>query len=50
MNFISRLFKTNLLIEIFTPNSIAKLTYVKREVIEEDLEKYLSIPGKQIVI
>ncbi|MGV4460428.1 AAA family ATPase [Ornithobacterium rhinotracheale] len=36
--------------DVFTPNTIAKLTYVHREILERDLEKYLSLPGKQIVI
>jgi hypothetical protein len=50
MNFFNKLFKTNKLNEIFTPNTTAKLTYVKRDNIEEDLEKYLDLPGKQIVL
>lgn len=50
MNIISKLFKNNILNEIFTPNTTAKLTYVKRQIIEEDLEKYLDLPGKQIVL
>lgn len=50
MNFINRLFSSNSLSEIFTPNTVAKLTYVTRSIIEEDLEKYLSLPGKQIII
>jgi hypothetical protein len=50
MNIINRFFKNNILNEIFTPNTTAKLTYVKRQIIEEDLEKYLDLPGKQIVL
>ena len=30
--------------------NLAKLTYVKRDIIEENLEKYLDLPGKQIVL
>jgi len=50
MNYLKRLFSSNKLNDIFTPNTVAKLTYVSRNVIENDLEKYLSLPGKQIVI
>ncbi len=50
MNIFGRLFKTTKPNEVFTPNTVAKLTYVKRDTIETDLEKYLSLPGKQIVI
>ncbi|PWK26987.1 hypothetical protein LV89_01799 [Arcicella aurantiaca] len=50
MNIFKRLFSSNTLNEIFTPNTVAKLTYVSRTIIEDDLEKYLSLPGKQIVI
>lgn len=50
MNLVKRIFKTAKSNEVFTPNTIAKLTYVKRDTIETDLEKYLSLPGKQIVI
>lgn len=50
MNLIGRIFKTTKPNEVFTPNTVAKLTYVKRDIIETDLEKYLSLPGKQIVI
>lgn len=50
MNLFKRCFISNKLEEIFTPNTIAKLTYVKRELIEEDLEKYVRLPGKQIVV
>jgi hypothetical protein len=50
MNIFRRLFSTNKPNEVFTPNTVAKLTYVKRDTIETDLEKYLSLPGKQIVV
>lgn len=50
MNTFTRFFKSYNLSDVFTPTSVAKLTYVKRELIENDLEKYLSIPGKQIVV
>ncbi|HEX8015995.1 MAG TPA: hypothetical protein VF465_12245 [Flavobacterium sp.] len=50
MNIFKRFFSTNKLNDIFTPNTVAKLTYVTRSIIENDLEKYLSLPGKQIVI
>lgn len=50
MNFIERIFSSNRPNEVFTPNTVAKLSYVKRDTIETDLEKYLSLPGKQIVV
>ncbi|RVU91415.1 ATP-binding protein [Flavobacterium columnare] len=50
MNLIKRCFVNYSLEDIFTPNTIAKLTYVKRELIEDDLEKYVKVPGKQIVV
>ncbi|ATP56901.1 hypothetical protein CPT03_10630 [Pedobacter ginsengisoli] len=50
MNFFLRIFKTINLADIFTPNTVAKLTYVNREVIESDLAKYIDMPGKQIVV
>lgn len=50
MNLFKRCFVSNKLEEVFTPNTIAKLTYVKRELIEDDLEKYIKLPGKQIVV
>jgi Cdc6-like AAA superfamily ATPase len=50
MNILGRLFKTTKPNDVFTPNTVAKLTYVKRDTIETDLEKYLSLPGKQIVV
>lgn len=50
MNIYKLLLRPNKLNDIFTPNSIAKLAYVNRIHIENDLEKYLSITGKQIII
>lgn len=50
MNYIFRLFTTNKLNDVFTPTTTAKLTYVNRTTLENDLEKYLTLPGKQIVV
>ncbi|MBL0911281.1 MAG: ATP-binding protein [Bacteroidia bacterium] len=50
MNVLEKIFTTNQLTEVFTPNTVAKLTYVKRQTIDSDLEKYLQIPGNQIII
>lgn len=50
MNLIKRCFINYKLDEIFTPNTTAKLTYIPRELIEDDLEKYITLPGKQIVV
>ncbi|MGR3855891.1 AAA family ATPase [Chryseobacterium indologenes] len=50
MNFFKKIFSPYKLNEVFTPNTVAKVTYVKRELLEGDLKKYISLPGKQIVI
>lgn len=53
MKFISRLlniFRRKNLREIFTPNTIAKLAYVRRGEIEENLLSNITIPGKQIIL
>jgi len=50
MNFFQRLFKNYKLDDIFTPNTVAKLAYVNRDIIESDFEKYINLPGKQIVV
>lgn len=50
MNIFKRIFSPYLLDEVFTPNTVAKLTYVKRKTLEEDLEKYITLPGKQIFL
>ncbi len=51
MSFIFRtLFRRRKLSEIFTPNTVAKLAYVKRGKIENDLLSNLEIPGKQIIL
>lgn len=46
----SRLLKPYALNKVFTPSTVAKLTYVQRKSIEDDLIKNLSIPGLQIVL
>lgn len=48
--FIKKIFKTLRLKDVFTPTKNADLTYVARGIVENDLEKYLTIPGKQIFI
>ena len=53
MKFISGLlniFRRKDLKEIFTPNTIAKLAYVRRGEIEENLLSNITIPGKQIIL
>jgi ABC-type lipoprotein export system ATPase subunit len=50
MNIFKRLLYPINLNKIFTPNTVAELTYVNRSIIETDLEKYLSLPGKQIIV
>jgi len=50
MNLIKRVCSPYKLKEVFTPNTVAKLTYINRSLLETDLEKYISLPGKQIVV
>lgn len=50
MNIIKRLFQKHQLTEIFTPNTVAKLAYITREKLEQDLSKNLKQPGRQVVI
>ena len=53
MNIISKIikiFRRKELKEIFTPNTIAKLTYVRRSEIEKNLLSNITIPGKQIIL
>lgn len=53
MKFISRLlniFHCKKLGEVFTPNTIAKLTYVRRGNVEKNLLSNITIPGKQIIL
>lgn len=47
---LKSVFFPNKLSEVFTPNTIAKLTYVKRKNIDDDLENYLCLAGKQIFL
>lgn len=47
---LSNIFHRKELKEVFTPNTIAKLTYVRRGEIEENLLSNISIPGKQIIL
>lgn len=50
MNVIKSIFSPYKLSKVFTPNTVAKLAYIKRSVLEDDLEKYIQEPGKQIVL
>lgn len=50
MNFFRKIFSPHKLNDVYTPNTVAKLTYVQRQLLEGDLKKYISLPGKQIVI
>jgi hypothetical protein len=43
-------FKRVKLTQVFTPSSIAKLTYVNRSTLEGDVEKFLETPGMQLVL
>ncbi|MCT4318681.1 AAA family ATPase [Elizabethkingia anophelis] len=48
--FFKKLFSLYKLEEIFTPNTVAKLTYVKRDSLDKDIESYIKIPGKQLFV
>lgn len=50
MSYFRKIFYPYKLIDVFTPNKVAKLTYIKRKSIDEDIHNYLTLPGKQIVI
>jgi hypothetical protein len=51
IDFIKRIFGPYYKIEkVFTPNTIAQLTYIDRKTISDDLRKYINLPGKQIVV
>lgn len=50
MEKILKIFQRKKLNEVFTPNTIAKLTYVRRKEIEETLLSNVNIPGKQIIL
>jgi energy-coupling factor transporter ATP-binding protein EcfA2 len=45
-----RLFRRHKLKNVFTPSTIAKLTYIERRELENDLKKFLELPGMQIVL
>ena len=49
MSFLN-IFKPNKLSEVFTPNTVAKLSYVVRNDIESELSKNLTLSGRQIIL
>ena len=50
MNPLYFLFHQHRLKEVFTPSTVAKLTYVPRLNVETDVAKFLQMPGMQIVL
>lgn len=51
INLIKRIFGPYYKLEkVFTPNTVAQLTYIDRVTISNDLKKYINLPGKQIVV
>lgn len=50
MNILKRLLKPLKLSDVFTPNTTAKYTYIKRSTIENDFRKNIGISGRQIII
>jgi hypothetical protein len=43
-------FKKYKLVDVFTPSTVAKLTYVERKNVESDLIRNIGIPGLQIIL
>jgi hypothetical protein len=50
MNPLHFLFLKHKLEKVFTPSTIASLTYVQRSTLEDDVDKFLKIPGMQLVL
>lgn len=48
--FLKRIFRYYKLEEVFTPNTAAKVTYVHRESLEQQLDKDLIQPGRAIIM
>ncbi len=47
---LSHIFRSYKLSDVFTPSTVAKLTYVERKDVESDLIRNIGIPGLQIVL
>lgn len=45
-----RLLRRHKLKNVFTPSTIAKLTYIERPELENDVKKFIELPGMQIVL
>ncbi len=45
-----RIFGRCKLKQVFTPSTVAKLTYIKRGTLESDVKKFIQIPGTQLVL
>lgn len=50
MSFFHRFIKPLKLADVFTPNTTAKFTYIKRASIEETFLKNIDISGRRIII
>jgi hypothetical protein len=50
ISILKNIFIKHKLEDVFTPATVAKLTYIVRPSIESEFKKYLTIPGMQIVI
>lgn len=47
---LRRLFWKSRLSKVFTPGTVATLTYVNRIAVENDFEKFIHTPGIQIIL
>lgn len=50
IRLIRRIFRPYKLSDIFTPNKSAELSYIYRETIEDDFNRYMEVSGKPIII
>lgn len=50
MNLLKRIFHKHPLEKVFTPTTVAKINYVSRDGLEDEMTKNLKIPGRQIIV
>lgn len=50
MNFLKKVFQKQRLEKVFTPTTVAKINYVSRDGLEDEMTKNLQIPGRQIIV
>lgn len=50
MDWLPRILNSHKLEKVFTPSTVAKLTYIQRVKVEDDVVKYLNLPGMQLAL